>query len=180
MTIEASAITRELTDYLREHPDELSQLLPLYDALRDHAQRERCPHDGRCPEVTAGALLLNEHGHVLILRHGGGWAFGEATPEPGDNSLRQAAYSVLREFGGLQEAWALPSAESPVIIDVTPPHRKDTRPRLRVGFRYLFATHTSAIAPAVMNSGLARWVPLDKVNSRIAARLRPHIATVCL
>ncbi|MFD9814547.1 NUDIX domain-containing protein [Streptomyces sp. NPDC059080] len=169
---EAGAVTREMTDYLREHPEEQGALMTLYDALCDHARRGRCPHGGRCPEILAGALLLDERGRVLLLRHGSRWAFPEGAPQPGDLSLRDTAYALLREFGGVREAWAPGVAEGPVMIDVT-----QGRP-VRVGFRYLFVTHGGAVPSVVLARGLARWAALGEIDGRIAARLRPFVAAV--
>ncbi|WP_399088055.1 NUDIX domain-containing protein [Streptomyces sp. BBFR2] len=171
--ISASAVTREMTNYLRKHPSEEGKLRPLYDALSDHSRRGLCPHGGRCPEIVSGALLLNEHGHVLLLRNSiaGGWAFAEGAPEPGDLSLRDTAYALLMEYGGVQEAWALPGAEGPVIVDVSTGPR-----RVRFGFRYLFVTQNSSVSSAVLDSGLARWVTLDRIADHIATRIRDHAA----
>ncbi|MFF9481364.1 NUDIX hydrolase [Streptomyces sp. NPDC014733] len=167
---EASAVTRAMTDYLHKYPGEQGQLMPLYDALSDHARRGLCPHGERCPEIYSGGLLLNEDGHVLVLRNGDSWAFSEGAPEPGDLSLRDTAYGVLREYGGVRKAWALPGVEGPVIIDVTPCPQ-----RLRVGFRYLFVTHTSSVSSTALDNGLARWIPLGEVADPIAARIRPYV-----
>ncbi|MFF9481271.1 NUDIX hydrolase [Streptomyces sp. NPDC014733] len=167
---DAGALTREMTDYLREHPEEQGALLTLYDALCDHARRGRCPHGGRCPEILSGALLLDERGRVLLLRHGDRWAFPEGAPQPGDLGLRDTAYALLREFGGVREAWVPGQAAGPVMIDVT-----RGRPD-RVGFRYLFVTHSSVVPSVVLAHGLARWAGLGEVDERIAARLRPFVA----
>ncbi|MGW1837970.1 NUDIX hydrolase [Streptomyces sp. BBFR2] len=167
---EAGALTREMTDYLREHPGEQGGLMPLYDALCDHARRGRCPHRGRCPEIVSGGLLLDERGRVLLLRHGNRWAFPEGAPQPGDLSLRDTAFALLREFGGVREAWAPGAAAGPVMIDVT-----EGRP-IRVGFRYLFVTHSGVVPSVVLAYGLARWAALGEIDDRIAARLRPFAA----
>ncbi|MGW1837704.1 NUDIX hydrolase [Streptomyces sp. NPDC002067] len=177
MTVDAASLTRDLTDYLRHHPEELGPLMPLYDALRDHARRGRCPHRGRCPEVRAGALLCDERGRLLLLRYGGGWAFPEGVPVAGDGSLRESAYGLLREFGGVREAWALPGAEGPVLVDVGAADGGGV-PRMRVGFRYLFAARAEAVPRVVLRTGLARWTGPEEVDGRIAGRVRAYTAAV--
>ncbi|MEU3711922.1 hypothetical protein [Streptomyces catenulae] len=171
MTVDAASLTRDLTDYLRHHPDELGPLMPLYDALRDHARRGRCPHRGRCPQVRVGALLSEERGRLLLLRHSGGWAFPEGEPVAGDGSLRESAFGLLREFGGVREAWAVPGAEGPVLVDVDEVSGGGA-PRLRVGFRYLFAARAGAVPRVALRTGLARWAGPEEVDARIVERVR--------
>ncbi|WP_405743485.1 hypothetical protein OG422_16220 [Streptomyces sp. NBC_01525] len=101
-------------------------------------------------------------------------------PEPGDGSLRGTSYGLLREFGGVREAWAVPGAEGPVLVDVgvAPGGGAGGAPRIRVGFRYLFAARADAVPRVVLRTGLARWADMGEVDERIARRVRPYTGAV--
>lgn len=97
MSVRDDQIVRELSHYIYEHPADRMALMPVYDAARDHSQRRTCTHDQRCPLVTTGAVVLDEHDRVLCLRHDGGYALAKAEPEEVDDSLSAAALRLLAE-----------------------------------------------------------------------------------
>ncbi|MFC5895899.1 transposase [Streptomyces ramulosus] len=51
-------------------------------------------------------------------------------------------------------------------------------PRLRVGFRYLFAARAQAVPRVVLRTGPARWAGPEEVDGRIAARVRAYTGAV--
>lgn len=178
MTLEGSQVVKVLTRYVHQYPDETVALMPLYDATRDHAVRGRCLHNNRCPIVKAGALLVDEQERVLALRARNRWAFAEGEPEHDDGSFSDTALRVLREFAGVYDAWTVPGAEYPLVVDVTKAAPEDG-PRLRVGFRYLFRAHSSAMSPALIETGQARWVPLSAIETPILLeRLQSRLAVL--
>ncbi|MEU7643387.1 NUDIX domain-containing protein [Streptomyces huasconensis] len=175
--VDDSEIVKTINKYMHGNPSAQHVLMPLYDALRDHAARRgQCSHNNRCPIVKAGALLVDERERVLALKNGTGWSFAEGEPEPGDTTLGETALRVLREHAGVYDVWTMPELEDqPLIIDVTPADPEDG-PRVRVGFRYLFRAHSGALLPAMIESGRARWRPLEEVNPLIAERLQECMA----
>jgi ADP-ribose pyrophosphatase YjhB (NUDIX family) len=173
MTVEVGHIIRELSSYLNEHPAEKVALMPLYDAARDHVQRRLCNHEGRCPVVTTGAVVVDEGGRVLSLRHADGFALAEAEPEAHDESLSGAALRILAEELGVRDVWTEPGLEGPFLVDVTPPGRHRYGPRHRFGFRYLFRAHSGAVFPSMIETGAAAWMPPAHIGiNSVRQRLR--------
>ncbi|MGW0837046.1 hypothetical protein [Streptomyces prunicolor] len=113
MSIREDQIVRELSHYIHEHPDEQMALMPVYDAARDHAQRGTCTHSRRCPLVTTGVVVVDEHDRVLCLRHEGTFALAEAEPEDQDDSLEEAALRLLAEAVGIRDVWTEPGSDGP-------------------------------------------------------------------
>ncbi|MFR9723622.1 NUDIX hydrolase [Streptomyces sp. MS19] len=178
MTVEVSQIVRELSHYLAERPAEQTAMMPLYDAARDHAQRRICTHDGRCPAITVGAVVLDERGYVLARRYRGGFAFTEAEPEEQDDALSGTALRLLAEEIGIRDVWAEPGVSGPFLIDVARPGQHRYGPRLRIGFRYLYRAHSSAVSVSAAGTGGAAWVPMASVSIRsVRDRLRDFLAS---
>ncbi|MFF1306565.1 NUDIX hydrolase [Streptomyces sp. NPDC058307] len=176
MSIREDQIVRELSHYIYEHPDEQMALMPVYDAARDHARRGTCTHSRRCPLVTTGAVVVDEHNRVLSLRHGGAFALAEAEPEEQDNSLGGSALRLLAEAVGIRDVWTEPDSDGPFLIDVTRAGHHRYGPRLRIGFRYLFRAHSGAIAPMVIGAGAAAWMPLGEIGiPSVRDRLHDHL-----
>lgn len=163
MTIRADQIVKELSRYIPEYPDETMALMPLYDAARDHAQRQGCLHNDRCPLVMAGAVVVDQLNRVLCLRHADGFALAEIEPEDEDDSLSAAALRLLAEEVGIRDVWTEPGSEGPFLIDVTRA-QPEYGPRIKVGFRYLFRAHSGAVFPAMIETGAAAWVPLAEIG----------------
>ncbi|MGS2589790.1 NUDIX domain-containing protein [Streptomyces hebeiensis] len=141
----------------------------------DHARERNCPHKSRCPVVRAGAVLVNERGHALTLRHAGGWGFAEGAPETADATLRRTAVRVLAESTGVHDLLPVPGAEGPVLIDVSRTAQACGR-RTRYGFRYLFRVRSGVLLRTLTQTGQARRITVDSVgppllSARIAERL---------
>jgi hypothetical protein len=175
VTVEESAIIRELNHYLLGHPDETAAAMPLFDAMLDHSRQGDCLHEGSCPVVRAGAILMDEEGRALALRHGDAWGFAEGAPAAGDQSLSRTATRVLAEFAGIRNVWTAPGEEGPILVDASPAAPEDGR-RTRFGFRYLFRCHSRLLVPAMARLGRARWTSLDEIGppllrTRLKARL---------
>ncbi|MFF8917983.1 NUDIX domain-containing protein [Streptomyces sp. NPDC015032] len=158
-----SDIVKTLSSYMHERPGERMALMPLYDALRDHVSNRSCTHGGRCPMITAGAIVVDEQDRVLALRNETRWALAEGLPEDGDNSLDEVALRVLREEAGLYGVWTMPGLEGPILIDARPA-APEYGPRLRVGFRFLVRAHSEVLRPTVIAPRLAGWVAFTEVG----------------
>ncbi|MEV3858512.1 NUDIX hydrolase [Streptomyces sp. NPDC050095] len=146
---------RELSHYLPEHPGEVMALTPLYEALREHARLRACRHANRCPLVMTGPVVVNESGNVLAVQHGGKYMLFEDEPKDQGETLPEAALRLLAEKLGVRDVWTEPGTEGPFVVDVTPIGQHQYGPRIRVGFRYLFAAHSRVIE----TPGRAAWVP---------------------
>ncbi|WP_236246435.1 NUDIX domain-containing protein [Streptomyces sp. CC210A] len=164
MSVKEDQIIRELSHYLHEHPADQMALMPVYDAALDHSRRRACTHAQRCPLVMTAAVVVDEGGRVLCLRHEGGYALAEAEPEDQDDSLSEAALRLLAEEVGIRDVWTQPGSEGPFLVDVTPARQHGYGPRLRVGIRYLFRAHAGAVYPSALETGAAAWVPLSEVG----------------
>ncbi|GAA1191456.1 hypothetical protein GCM10009654_56070 [Streptomyces hebeiensis] len=176
MAVEESAIVKELNHYLLDHPDETAVMTPLFDAMLDHSRLGHCFHDGNCPVVKAGAILIDERGRALALRHEDAWGFAEDAPSAADESLSRTAVRVLEEFAGVHDVWMIPGTESPVLVDTSRAAPEDG-PRTRYGFRYLIRTHSSVLLPGGTVASRARWIPLDEVGPPVLrARLKDRLA----
>ncbi|MFD7289903.1 NUDIX hydrolase [Streptomyces sp. NPDC059863] len=176
MTVDERAVFKELNSYLHRHPDETGALMPLFDSMLDHAHQGTCLHRGRCPVIRSGAVLVNEHGRALTLRHGAGWGFAEGAPESADLTLRQTAARVLADCAGVLDLWPVPIAEGPVVIDVSRTVHMDV-PRTRYGFRYLFRVRSGVLLRTLTQLGQARWISLDAVGPPLlSARLKERLA----
>ncbi|MFF1570347.1 NUDIX domain-containing protein [Streptomyces sp. NPDC058293] len=166
MSVRADRIIRELSGYVHEHPGEKMALMPVYDAVRDHAQRGACTHDRRCPVIVAGAVVVDEHHRVLCLRHAGTFSLAETELENRDDSLSDAALRLLAEEIGVRDVWTEPGSEGPFLVDVTRPGCHLHGPRLRIGFRYLFRAHSGAAFPTMIETGAAAWIPFTDIGIR--------------
>ncbi|MFF2462060.1 NUDIX hydrolase [Streptomyces mirabilis] len=179
MSVREDQFVRGLSHYICEHPDEQMALMPVYDAARDHAQRGTCTHGRRCPLVTTGAVVVDERNRVLSLRHEGAFTVAEAEPEDQDDSLGGAALHLLAEAVGIRQVWTEPDSDGPFLIVVTRAGQHRYGPRLRIGFRYLFRAHSGAVAPMVIETGAAAWMPLGEIGiPSVRDRLHDHPAGV--
>ncbi|WP_328742211.1 NUDIX hydrolase [Streptomyces caniferus] len=170
MPVEVGHIIRELSNYLAEHPREKMAMMPLYDAARDHAQRRTCTHEGRCPVVVAGPIVMDESGRVLAFQNEGRHLLFENEPSAEDITLSGVALRVLEGTVGTREVWTEPGSEGPFLVDVAPSGRTAFGPRIRVGFRYLFRAHSDLIP-----SGPWAWVDAKAIGIHaVRERLLSH------
>ncbi|MFH8368162.1 NUDIX hydrolase [Streptomyces sp. NPDC018031] len=142
MPITPEHIREIVTEYSDANPAEkavLSVVLERLDHGDDLTRRTTCPL-----HVTAGAVLVNESGEVLFIRHK---ALGKyLTPgghlEPMDENLMGAALRELTEETGIRASIA-PLLPDPVHIDVhdIPANEAKGEPaHQHADVRYLFAT----------------------------------------
>ncbi|MFI1191045.1 NUDIX hydrolase [Streptomyces californicus] len=117
MPITTEHIRETLTEYTDAHPEEksaLSVVLERLDRGDDLSSRKTFPL-----HVTAGAVLVNEGGEVLFIRHNVLRKY--LTPgghlEPEDANLMGAALRELAEETGIRASIA-PLLPHPVHIDV--------------------------------------------------------------
>ncbi|MGW2822165.1 NUDIX domain-containing protein [Streptomyces sp. NPDC001443] len=176
MSVSEDQIIRELSHYIHEHPAEQMALMPVYDAVSDHARHRTCTHDQRCPLVMTGAVIVDEWSRVLCLWHGNGYALAETEPESEDETLREAALRLLTEETGIRDVWVQPGDQQPFLVDVSRPGQHRYGPRLRVGFRYLFQAHSGAVHHALLEAGTAAWLPLAEIGiASVRSRVHHHL-----
>ncbi|MDH2393828.1 NUDIX domain-containing protein [Streptomyces sp. HNM0663] len=142
MPITPEHIRETVTGYTSAHPEEkpaLSIVLQRLDDGDDLTSRKTFPL-----HVTAGAVLANENGDVLFIRHN---ALGKyLTPgghlEPEDVNLTGAALRELTEETGIR-ASVTPLLPGPVHIDVHDIPANDAKgepAHQHADVRYLFGT----------------------------------------
>ncbi|MEW1720617.1 NUDIX hydrolase [Streptomyces sp. NPDC093109] len=176
MSVDDSAIAREINRYLHLHPDETLTLMPLFDVMLSHSRLRHCSHEERCPQVRVGAVLVDEQERTLALWHGRQWGFIEDSPSQEDTSLGQTAIRVLKENYGVYDVWTPPGIEGPLLIEVA---EAEQGSRLRFGFRYLFYAHSGAVLPSMEQTGQVRWLRLDELGSPLLhERMRAQLAAV--
>lgn len=176
MSIGDNQIIRELSRYLHQHPAEKQALTPVYDAFRDHKLSGSCRHSQRCPVVTTGSLVVDEHGRLLCLRYAGSYGLVEGQPEEQDAFLNEAALRLLAEQVGVLDVWTERLDDGPFVIDATAPGRHRYGSRLRIGVRYLFRAHSGAVSPQAIETGKAAWIPLSRIDiPPLCDRLRSHL-----
>ncbi|MEV3870837.1 NUDIX domain-containing protein [Streptomyces sp. NPDC049906] len=180
MGIAPDHIRETVTAYTSVHPEEdavLARVLERLDRGEDLSSRKTFPL-----HVTAGAVLVDENGYVLLVRHN---ALGKyLTPgghlEPEDVDLRGAALRELREETGIRTG-VEPLSPDPVHIDVHDIPANDAKgepAHQHADVRYLFRT-TGPVAVTLQEeevSGVAWRSPdalADEVlRDRVAAAVR--------
>lgn len=140
MTITANHIRDTLGSYLDQRPEEKDEFAPVLALLADGADlTSRKEFRGH---VTAGAVLLNPAGEMLLIHHlaTGKWLTPGGHLEPADTSLIGAARRELAEETGIG-AHVPPLADDPVHIDVHPIDAhpaKDEPAHRHIDVRFLF------------------------------------------
>jgi 8-oxo-dGTP pyrophosphatase MutT (NUDIX family) len=145
MAVTAQHIRATLTDYLDAHPDQKTQLGPaleLLDAGADLSTRSEFRG-----HATAGAILANDNGRVLHIRHLAlnRWLLPGGHLEDSDMSLLDAARRELTEETGIPAAAITPAGDQPLHVDIHPipaNHTKGEPDHQHIDFRFLF--HTAA------------------------------------
>ncbi|AMM10762.1 NUDIX hydrolase [Streptomyces albidoflavus] len=142
MPITAEHIRETLAEYADAHPEEkstLSVVLEQLDRGADLTNRKTSP-----VHVTAGAVVVDESGHVLFIRHNALRKY--LTPgghlEPEDTHLMGAALRELTEETGIR-ASIVPLLPHPVHIDVHSIPANDAKgepAHHHADVRWLFAT----------------------------------------
>ncbi|WP_330240056.1 NUDIX hydrolase [Streptomyces sp. NBC_00525] len=129
-------------EYAAAHPEEKDALSVVFERLDqddDLSSRKTCPL-----HVTAGAVLVNESGNVLLIRHNvlGTYLTPGGHLEPEDESLIGAALRELSEETGIRGS-ITPLLPGPVHIDVHDIPANDTKgepAHLHADVRWLFGT----------------------------------------
>lgn len=81
--------------------------------------------------MVTGAVVLDQLGRVLCLRHAGGFSLAEIEPEAEDDSLSAAALRLLSEEVGIRDVWTEPGSEGPFLVDA-PRAQPEYNPRIKV------------------------------------------------
>ncbi|MGA5704643.1 NUDIX hydrolase [Peterkaempfera bronchialis] len=140
MPITAVHIRATLAEYIDAHPEEKPALAVVGELLDSGADvTDRKEYRGH---VTAGALLVNDHGDVLFIRHValGKWLPPGGHVEPEDVDLLGAALRELAEETGISLRVS-PVHPAPVHIDVHPIPANDAKgedAHRHIDFRFLF------------------------------------------
>ncbi|MBV6698024.1 NUDIX hydrolase [Kitasatospora aureofaciens] len=176
MTITADHIRATLATYLDEHPEDKADLslpLSLLDSGAELANRKEFRG-----HVTAGAVLVNEHRHVLFIHHVAldKWLTPGGHLEAEDDTLSGAALRELTEEAGIPAEAATLAGSGPVHIDVHPiPENpaKGEPDHFHVDFRFVFRTTGSELVTLQEEevSGYT-WRPIGSIaDDRLRARV---------
>ncbi|MDH6135812.1 8-oxo-dGTP pyrophosphatase MutT (NUDIX family) [Kitasatospora sp. MAA4] len=181
MTITADHIRATLATYLEEHPEDMAGLalpLSLLDSGAELASRKEFRG-----HVTAGAVLVNEHRHVLFIRHIAldKWLTPGGHLEAEDTTLSGAALRELAEEAGIPATAVTLAGGGPVHIDVHPiPENpaKGEPDHFHVDFRFVFRTTGSELVTLQEEvvSGYT-WRPIASIaDDRLRARVEALIS----
>ncbi|MFI6644332.1 NUDIX hydrolase [Streptomyces sp. NPDC050504] len=180
MAITADHIRTTLAEYADAHPEEQHALAPLAELLDQGADvTSRKEFRGH---VTAGAVLVNDRGEVLLVHHNAldKWLTPGGHLEPEDANLLGAALRELVEETGVTLSLA-PVRPTPVHIGVHPIPANDNKgegAHWHADFRYVFrATGDQAVTLQEEEVGGYAWRGVDAIadgtlRARVAAVLR--------
>lgn len=175
MPISADHIATTVTAYLDRHPADKDSLAGLVELLGTHAdltnRKELRGH------ITAAAVLVNEEGHVLHIRHralGDKWLLPGGHLEPQDATLRDAARRELAEETGIPAGLVAPAGDDPVRIDVhSIPANEAKGEGAHQHFDFRFVFRIAVQVPLVLQeeevSGYT-WRPLEELTDPELAR----------
>ncbi|GBQ02730.1 NUDIX hydrolase [Streptomyces spongiicola] len=180
MPITPDHIRTTVAEYTDAHPGDKHTLAPLGELLDQGADvTSRKEFRGH---VTAGAVLVNDQGEALFIRHVAldKWLTPGGHLEPEDVDLMGAALRELIEETGITLSIS-PVQAIPVHIDVHPIPANDSKgesAHWHADFRYLFRTSGDQAVKLQEEevSGYA-WRSVDTIadgvlRSRVAAVLR--------
>lgn len=180
MAITADHIRATIAEYTGVHPEE-KDTLAVVDALLDGGADVTSRKEYR-GHVTAGAVLVNDSGAVLFIRHValGKWLTPGGHVEPEDTHLIGAALRELVEETGITLSVA-PVSPVPVHIDVHPipanPSKGEAEHQ-HIDFRYLFrAEGEQAVRLQEEEVSACAWRPVETIadetlRDRVRAALR--------
>ncbi|MEV5543986.1 NUDIX domain-containing protein [Saccharopolyspora shandongensis] len=179
MPITHEHISQTVKTYLTVRPeyvDELKMITDLLDAGVDITPRTEFRG-----HATAGAVLVNDDGLVLHIRHKGlgRWLLPGGHLEPGDESLRGAARRELSEETGFNLELVSEDGEDPIHVDVHPipaNPAKGEPDHHHFDFRFLFRTSGNVGALQTEEVTGADWLSVDALPSPLRDHVRAAIA----
>ncbi|MBB5158073.1 NUDIX hydrolase [Saccharopolyspora phatthalungensis] len=181
MTITTEHISQALKAYLTNYPEHVDDVQVIADLIAEGV--DITPRTEFRGHATAGAVLLNESGQVLHIRHRalGKWLRPGGHLEHGDESLCDAALRELDEETGIKPEAVTVIDDVPIHVDV---HTIDANPEKgepehqHFDFRFLFRT-TSAVGELQEAEVTgADWFPVDTLPGQgLRERVRAAVAS---
>ncbi|TDD50110.1 NUDIX hydrolase [Saccharopolyspora elongata] len=179
MPITHENLSQTVKTYLTVRPeyvDELKMITDLLDAGVDITPRTEFRG-----HATAGAVLVNDEGLVLHIRHKGlgRWLLPGGHLEPDDESLLGAALRELREETGFDLELVSVDGEDPIHVDVHPipaNPAKGEPDHHHFDFRFLFRTSGDVGALQTEEVTGADWLSVDALPNPLRDHVRAAIA----
>jgi 8-oxo-dGTP pyrophosphatase MutT (NUDIX family) len=179
MPITNEHISQTVKTYLTARPEYVNELKMITDLL--DAGGDITPRTEFRGHATAGAVVINDAGLVLHIRHKGlgRWLLPGGHLESGDESLCSAALRELSEETGFNLDLVSEDGEDPIHVDVHPipaNPAKGEPDHHHFDFRFLFRTSGDVGALQTEEVTEADWLSVDALPSPLRDHVRAAIA----
>ncbi|MEY2472959.1 MAG: hypothetical protein QOK28_2288 [Actinomycetota bacterium] len=174
MNIRAEDVSRLIDLYLKRFPQEASSVSELRSSVAD-VGADMLLRSHMSAHITCGAILLNGHGKVLLVRHRAldRWLTPGGHVEPDDPNLEAAARRELLEETGVRDG-VVAVFDEPVQIDRHPipaSPSKNEGDHEHWDFRFLFTCEDAPVALQADEVSDFQWRDISELPSALRSRV---------